>query len=94
MEEKKTKRFRPSLRAYRALEDEVSALRERLRLQCRDCSAEEALEEQIDGTGGILRDCYAWRRKYRALIEENRRLKEETERLRRRGLLARLLNRE
>ena len=80
MEEKK-KRFRPTLSAYRALEDEVSELKEQVRLleKVNGHSAEEIqelmsyrqkFEEQLDGTGVLGRESYAWREKYRSLNEE------------------------
>ena len=55
MEEKRTKRWRPSLTAYRVLEFK----NERLKSE---------LESQIEGTGVILRESYGWRKKYRDLV--------------------------
>ena len=71
MEEKK-KRFRPTLSAYRALEDEVSRLREELRL-----SERENTYLRNDGNGDVAETVHmlvmesdSWRDKYRSLDEE------------------------
>ena len=71
MEEKK-KRFRPTLSAYRALEDEVSRLREELRQ-----SERENTYLSDDGNGDVAETVHmlvmesdGWREKYRSLNDE------------------------
>lgn len=71
MEEKK-KRFRPTLSAYRALEDEVSRLREELRQ-----SERENTYLSDDGNGDVAETVHmlvmesdSWRDKYRSLNDE------------------------
>jgi len=62
------KRWRPSLGAYRALENEVSELREQnssLLLDVRVLGGK--LEEASDTISNLVRDCDAWRDKYREL---------------------------
>lgn len=87
MEEKKTKRWRPSLTAYRALEDEVSSLREQMRLlQAENDRLTAGLEEASDTVSMLVKDCDAWRDKYRELCRRY-------DGLTSRGLIARLLNR-
>lgn len=54
----KKKRWRPSLGAYRALENEVSALREQLARGSDDASGTVSM---------LVADCDAWREKYRRL---------------------------
>ena len=81
----KKKRFRPTLGAYRALEDEVSRLREELRLCERekgypvhDC--ESGCEETVHM---LVQESDAWREKYRSLDEECRTLKVSNEHMER-----------
>ena len=76
MEEKK-KIFRPTLSAYRALEDEVSRLREELRL-----SESGNTHLRDDGNGDVAETVHmlvmesdAWREKYRSLNDECRTLR-------------------
>jgi len=45
------------------------------------------LDEQIEGTSLVVQDCDGWREKYRLLLERYNRLKK-------RGFLSRLLNRD
>lgn len=86
MEEKK-KRWRPSLEAYRSLENEVSSLRERVKLLEKENNLlTVGLDEASDTVSMLVKDCDAWREKYQEL---SRRYDELT----RRGLIARLLNR-
>ena len=73
----KKKRFRPTLSAYRALEDEVSRLREELRL-----SERENTYLSDDGNGDVAETVHmlvmesdSWRDKYRSLDEECRTLR-------------------
>lgn len=73
------KRWRPSLTAYRALENEVSELRERLMLleKAEGYLSEEKKELEakyeaaMDEVSRLLGDCRAWREKYRSLCEGN-----------------------
>lgn len=50
------------------------------------CYYQEILESQIDGTSSLVKECDAWREKYRSMIsnfeQSNRLLKEELERFR------------
>lgn len=82
----KKKRFRPTLGAYRALEDEVSQLKEQVRLleKASEYSAEELAEmegykKKCDGddfTAHILaQETHGWREKWNALNEECNTLK-------------------
>ena len=75
------KRWRPSLGAYRSLENEVSELREQLRLQCLadGYSVKELAylrkykrlyEEELDAKSRFIQDCDEWREKYRSVLEE------------------------
>lgn len=80
MEEKK-KRFRPTLSAYRALEDEVSRLREELRQ-----SERENTYLSDDGNGDVAETVHmlvmesdSWREKYRSLDDECRTLRKSNE---------------
>lgn len=87
MEEKKRKRWRPSLTAYRALEDEVSCLREKVTLlQSENARMAAGLEEASDTVSMLVKDCDSWRDKYRELSRRHDELKG-------RGLVARILNR-
>lgn len=75
MEEKK-KRWRPSLGAYRALEREVSMLREELRIVSEYDENDviglvRAYEEQMEGKSRLVADCDSWRDKYRRLAVKN-----------------------
>lgn len=54
---------------------------------------ERDLEDQVVGTGLLVRQCNEWRDGYRELLAENERLGGELERLRARGLWKRILNR-
>ena len=76
------KRVRPTLGQVRDLENEVSVLKEQVRLleMANGYSAEEIehlfsykrmYEEQMDGTSVIVADCDAWREKYRKLKKES-----------------------
>ena len=86
------KRFRPSLGAYRALESEVSELKEQVRLleKANGYTAEDVrelevykhkYEEQLDGTSSLVKDCDAWREKYRELHKKYEEQIEGTSRL-------------
>lgn len=107
MEEgRKKKRWRPSLTAYRALENEVSELREQLRLQTR---AEELLtkekrelEVRLESAGAS--NCAECVRKFEQsmrdasdtvsmLVRECDAWREQYHALMNRGLIARILNR-
>jgi len=87
MAEEKKKRFRPSLGAYRALENEVSVLNEKLRLSENEVKilkqemkclneSKESLDRkfcsQLDGTSALVSDCDLWREKYQSLFEDNK----------------------
>lgn len=86
MEEKK-KRWRPSLEAYRALEDEVSSLREQMMLlQTENNRLTVGLDEASDTVSMLVKDCDAWREKYQEMSRRYDGLKG-------RGLMARILNR-
>lgn len=76
MEEKK-KRFRPTLGAYRALEDEVSRLREELRLSEREntCLRQDGDEGCAETVHMLVMESDSWREKYRSLDEECRTLR-------------------
>ena len=69
MAEEKKKRFRPSLGAYRALENEVSELREKNK------RLENRLSEQIDGSSSLVHDCDLWRDKYQELFASHEAMK-------------------
>ena len=100
MEEKK-KRFRPSLTAYRALENEVSELREQLSLseQSRRKLSEDykclrdELQCQRELTAECIRARDRWKRSCEELVASKRELSEEIGRLRSRSLWQRILNR-
>jgi len=86
MEEKK-KRWRPSLKAYRSLENEVSLLSVKMELLEKENDVlKVGLAESSDTVSMLVKDCDSWREKYQEL---SRRYDELT----RRGLIARLLNR-
>lgn len=78
MAEEKKKRFRPTLTAYRALQNELEALKVNYENRCQDIEVlrsekkelSEKLEEQISGTSIIVADCDIWREKYRKLYDE------------------------
>ncbi len=76
------KRYRPSLTAYRALENELAKTKESLRLQLlegkhfadivdslkKDIAKERSsCYTQLEGTSALVKDCDAWREKYRQL---------------------------
>lgn len=105
----KKKRFRPSLTAYRALENEVSELKEQLRLQLKadeylskeKKELEVKLEAAMSGENGYLLNCI---KQFEAasqeasdtismLVAECDAWREQYHELRNRGLLARILNR-
>ena len=100
MEEKK-KRFRPSLTAYRALENEVSELREQLSLseQSRHKLSEDykhlrdELESQREQSAESIKARDRWKRSCEELLSSKRELSEEIGRLRSRSLWQRILNR-
>ena len=100
MEEKK-KRFRPSLTAYRALENEVSELREQLSLseQSRRKLSEDykrlrdELQSQRELTAECIRARDRWKRSCEELVVSKRELSEEIGRLHSRSLWQRILNR-
>ena len=100
MEEKK-KRFRPSLTAYRALENEVSELREQLSLseQSRRKLSEDykrlrdELQSQRELTAECIRARDRWKRSCEELVASKRELSEEIGRLLSRSLWQRILNR-
>lgn len=90
MEEKK-KRVRATLTQVRALESELSEVREELRLTCLqnghlreelsairtgDVVPRAVLDEQIEGTSRLVRDCDAWREKYQGLVAKCRTLEQ------------------
>ena len=75
------KRIRPTLGQVRALESEVNELKEQVRLleKANGYTADEVrgmeeykrkFEEQLEGTSVLVKDCDAWREKYRSLDEE------------------------
>ena len=68
----KKKRFRPTLSAYRALEDEVSRLREELRLSEREkqCIASDMDGGVLECVHALVMESDGWRDKYRSLDEE------------------------
>ena len=71
MEQKEgKKRWRPSLTAYRALEDEVSVLREQLRIARSETTVTPEGDEFIEGIHTLVMDSDAWREKYVALFKD------------------------
>ena len=100
MEEKK-KRFRPSLTAYRALENEVSELREQLSLseQSRHKLSEDykRLRDELQSQRELTAECIKARDRWKCscedLVASKRELSEEIGRLRSRSLWQRILNR-
>lgn len=78
MAEEKKKRFRPTLTAYRALQNELEALKVNYENRCQDIEVlrsekkelSEKLEEQINGTSVLVSDLDIWREKYRKLYDE------------------------
>ena len=99
MEEKK-KRFRPTLTAYRALENEVSELREQLSLseQSRSKLGEDykylkyELQSQREVTAESIKARERWKNTCDELIETRKNLTAEVERLRSRSLWQRIWN--
>jgi hypothetical protein len=86
MEEKK-KRWRPSLTAYRELEKQMKneqGLHIHFAKECDRLKSE--LDSQIEGTSMLVRECDAWREKYRAQSERLARLES-------RGFWSRVFNR-
>lgn len=59
------RKSRPTWTMVRELEAEVARLRA---LTCE--SLQQALDEQMDGTSAVVRDCDAWRDEYRSLLKE------------------------
>ena len=39
---------------------------------------EQLLQEQVDGTSDLVKDCNLWREKYQKLVEENKVLRKQT----------------
>lgn len=78
MAEEKKKRFRPTLTAYRALQNELEALKVNYENRCQDIEAlrsekkelSEKLDEQINGTSVLVSDLDIWREKFRNLNKE------------------------
>ena len=97
MAEKK-KRWRPSLTAYRALENEVSELKEQLALATKGSAFKElkALREKYDTLEKSnkyledIRDALVVENE--SLVKENEMLKFENTRLKKRGFWARVFN--
>lgn len=86
MEEKK-KRWRPSLTAYRELEKQMKNEQDLHIHFAKECDRlKSELDSQIEGTSQLVKDCDAWREKYR---EQSERLA----RLESRGFWSRVFNR-
>jgi len=76
----KVKRWRPSLTAYRALENDLSVAFEQNRLLSLEVTRLKCdLDDASDTVSMLVKDCDAWRDKFRALVS--------------RGFISRLLNR-
>lgn len=98
MAEKK-KRWRPSLTAYRALENEVSELKEQLALAAKGSSASKELKalrekyDTLEKSNKYLEDSRdALVVENESLVKENEILKFENTRLKERGFWARVFN--
>lgn len=87
MSEKK-KRVRPTLAMVRELEAEIESLR-----RCGVGEWRRMLDEQIEATSCLVRDCDAWRESYRELLRVANSSAAEVRRLRGRGFWSRVFNR-
>lgn len=88
MEEEKKKRWRPSLTAYRALENEVSELRECIEPLKSENSVLKRSNDMLE------KEIYRLRANVSKYEKESEELKDKLCLLKGRGLLSRLLNRD
>lgn len=98
MEEKK--RVRPTVAQVKKLSEELASAHERvaslqdavLFLEHKLEELEKKYEEQVSGTSVLVKDCDAWRDKYRALMCDYKRQTDVLCRLRGRSLWQRITN--